>query len=660
MNAGEFVKGLGLLTPDSKIQRRLLARVLPLVIVPILVVGIILWLVINKMTRDQSNMFLKECEQDLITLSGNSALAAYNLYSDFDLMEEAGLYRAEFEAYLKKFMARRNGADEPIYDEIAFADAEGVERIKIARTPSPVTYLCVRTMPFFRLARPHGHTYQSPLQERMIYSRPIYRENSPTRFEGVLVAHIRYPLRRFRARHLTAVIIPPVAIVISIVLAAWVITAQVRRIVQPLRQLVEAAASIAKGDLSVKIDVATGDEVEQLAHSFNYMAMSLDDLIRKIVESQRKYRDLFERSKDGIFIFDMTGRVIDLNPAGLEMLGYGDKEDLPPLSQGAALYLSPADWQAFESGARTRGFVKDLELHLKRKDGAELEVLITGSVRSDLNRTITGYEGVIRDITEKKRLEKELIQSHKMAAISKLVAGVSHEINTPLAAMLSNLRVCARYHEQLSHLVTALDGNDAASQGNGYGGLAKIQPLLASVLGILEETKDAGQKAGGIIAGLKKIYHSGAVGSVLNSIDMNEELKSVLHLYRQTKERITFRCLFSPVPLIPCYNNELTQVFINIINNAIHAMNDAGEITIATSVEGDYVRAKITDQGKGIPPDVLPKIFDPFYTTKGVGEGMGIGLSIVWSIIEKHKGHIYATSEPGCGTTFTIDLPKAS
>jgi PAS domain S-box-containing protein len=647
----------------ASIQSRMLAVVLPLVIIPLVIVGVVLIFIVNGGIKEESKNFLHERENDLITLSENSSLFNYYLNLEFGLKEEAELYRSEFETSLKNFFARYNRY-EKVYKTITYVDSEGGELVKIIDGEISKSYNNAAKKVFFQGVLRSKSLYRSPIQADMIYAIPIYRDKdydgrlTDEEFRGLIVIDFNYPIKKFRARTITTTLVLITAILLSILLSVLLITALVKRLVKPVRELVKAANSIANGNLSVRIEVATRDEIAQLAVSFNYMAESLKNYIRITIESEKKYRNLFERSKDVVYIASIFGNLIDINSAGMELFGYTSKEEIWDLDITRELYLNSGDWELFRKMLYEDGFVKDFEVQLKRKDGAKLDVLITSNARKDEDGNVIGHEGIIRDVTEKKRLEQELLRSHKMAAISQLVAGVSHEINTPLGAMLSNVRTCTRYHEQIAGLLTTLAGN-----GNGiaahHGDLVlKLKVLTAKQLEILQETKDAGQKASGIIMSLKKIYHSGSSSIQINQINVNDELCSVLKLYHQYVDRIRFKQELHATSTVLCYGSELTQVFINIINNAIHAMGEQGEITIRTGEDHSMVKVEIIDTGKGIPPEVLPKIFDPFYTTKQVGEGMGIGLSIVWSIIEKHKGRIYATSVVGKGTTFTIELPK--
>ena len=248
---------------------------------------------------------------------------------------------------------------------------------------------------------------------------------------------------------------------------------------------------------------------------------------------------------------------------------------------------------------------------------------------------------LIETLRELRQTQARLVQSEKMAALGALVAGVAHEINTPLGAITSNVDVVLR-------------------------GLGKLAPSVAAprpdALRVLDEllrtTAQACQRISAIVKNLKNFARLDE--AEWKPADLREGMDSTLalveHLHRG---RITIVREYGPVPLIACHPGQLNQVFMNLLVNAIQAIADRGTIRIRIGVEGSQVRVDVEDTGSGVAPAHLARIFDPGFTTKGVGVGTGLGLPICHQIVTAHAGTISVASEPEVGSTFTVRLPRA-
>jgi len=241
-----------------------------------------------------------------------------------------------------------------------------------------------------------------------------------------------------------------------------------------------------------------------------------------------------------------------------------------------------------------------------------------------------------------KELMSQLIQSEKMAALGLLVAGVAHEINTPMGAIHSNNDIMTRAVGKVRKLMESAPDNE-------------VRRLLDILGEVCRNNEIATERIMKIVRNLKNFARLDEAER--KKVNIHEGIESTLSLLRhQLKSRIRIVKCFGDIPEIECYPNELNQVFMNILVNAAQAIKHRGEITVKTWREGDRVKIAISDTGVGIPPENLSKVFDPGFTTKGVGLGTGLGLSICYKIVQEHRGTIEAESSKQ-GTTFTISIP---
>jgi hypothetical protein len=241
---------------------------------------------------------------------------------------------------------------------------------------------------------------------------------------------------------------------------------------------------------------------------------------------------------------------------------------------------------------------------------------------------------LIEDITDRVRLEEQLQISEKMASIGVLAAGVAHEVNTPLTGISS-------YTQML------LDQADPAD------------PRTA----LLEKIEKQTFRAARIVNGLLHLSRpSAADASERTEVDLNGVIADVLslldHQFERGSIKVRKELAVGPVP-VSGYEFKLQQVFLNLFLNARDAMPRGGWLTVVTQVERDEVVAEVSDTGTGIPQEVLARIYDPFFTTKAIGQGTGLGLSIAYGIVREHEATIHCDSAAGQGTRFTLRFPVA-
>jgi signal transduction histidine kinase len=261
-------------------------------------------------------------------------------------------------------------------------------------------------------------------------------------------------------------------------------------------------------------------------------------------------------------------------------------------------------------------------------------------------KVLDQLEATNRDL---RQAQSQLVQSEKMASLGNLVAGVAHEINTPIGAISS-------MHNTLVRAVVKLK----ASLDEALPHECEEDARIKGALKIIEDATSVIESGSGRVTNIVKRLRSFARldEAELKEADLHEGIEDTLTLiHHELKHGITVHKNYGKIPSIACYPGQLNQVFLNILMNARQAISDSGDITITTRQQDAHVVIEITDTGKGIPAEQLGKVFDPGFTTKGVGVGTGLGLSICYRIIQDHKGQIKVDSVVNAGTTFTILLP---
>lgn len=296
--------------------------------------------------------------------------------------------------------------------------------------------------------------------------------------------------------------------------------------------------------------------------------------------------------------------------------------------------------------------------------------------------------GVRIDITKQKKLEAELaerlkqiqdtqahlVQSEKMSALGQMVAGIAHELNTPIGYASNNVTLIRERFSIISNLLSkALKAQDAVYSGELEKALAMMQEIRTSQNGTVAELEETMRRTERLFIGISSGFEqmTNLVRSMRNfarldeaemkKSDINEGIKSCLlmigHMLKDKDIELTTE--YTMLPPVDCFPAQLNQVFLNLIVNAIHAVEEKpnAKVHIKTSLEQNYVVVRVQDNGKGIPKHVQAKIFDPFFTTKPVGKGTGLGLSISFDIVQKHHGTLTFETEEGKGTTFTVKIP---
>jgi PAS domain S-box-containing protein len=362
---------------------------------------------------------------------------------------------------------------------------------------------------------------------------------------------------------------------------------------------------------------------------------------------------------DAFFLHDDAGRMIDVNPRACEALGYERDELLSMHVSEFEAGLTPDEmaqqWQSIQADetATLRG-------RHRRADGSSFPVEIR--LRAVATESGKQFIALARDISERESLQLQLVRSEKLASIGQLSAGVAHEINNPVGYVLSNLSTLSEYVEALMPLLTALRDLPESPpmelwrKLKDYASTPDWQHLLEDLRPLVEETTEGAERVRDIVRGLRDFARHDRPEPV--TFDVNAALKSTIRIARPAiANRAVVETQLGAISPVRGQPGQINQVFMNLIVNAAQSLDEPGSVTVKSSQHGNEVVVSVNDTGTGIPPDVRPHLFEPFYTTKPTGEGSGLGLSISRDIITEHGGTITVETELGEGSTFSVRLP---
>ena len=449
---------------------------------------------------------------------------------------------------------------------------------------------------------------------------------------------------------------------------------------RPLRQMTKTIEEITHGDLTQRTSVKNKDEVGNLAMSFNTMVDKLEKAqselkdininLERIVEdrikelqfeinvriraekellkSEKRYRTLFEGIPVGLYRTTQEGKVLDANPTLVKMLGYPDRKSLFEVNAND-IYVDPKVRNRMHTIMDRAGVVYNSEQRMRRNDGKIIWSQDTARVVLDGEGQTLYYEGSLQDITERKNAEQNLLEAKKkaelalielkeyqsimihkerLAALGELSAGIAHEINNPLS-------IVSGYVQML-----LMDDN--------------VDIRIKENANIIEQQVE---RASVIVD--KLLQFSKGAKSETKKVDVNQIVENILVLLKHQFKLFNISVMkqldlkLDPINADP---SQLQHVFHNIISNSVDAMPKGGTLTVSTLVKDGNVEVRFADTGCGIPQKNLGKLFDPFFSTKEAGTGLGLSLS--FGIVEAHKGQIVVKSSINKGATFILKLPR--
>ena len=392
-----------------------------------------------------------------------------------------------------------------------------------------------------------------------------------------------------------------------------------------------------------------------------------------LLETELRYRELFNLANDAIFTLDAaSGEILDANLQAERITGYtfeelvsmNERDLYPPDEMDRVKEFADLVEQACGCGVTG-------DLPFLTKDGNRIIMSVSCSILEAAGQKL--IHRICRDVTTMRKMEADLasytrslegkfsekhklllesqaqlLQAEKMAALGSLVAGVAHEINTPLGSINSNNDIFALTFQKVQPYLK--------SQLKPEGTNEELEGIIEIVDDAIRTNRMACERIVKIVRSLRNFARLDEAER--KKVNIHDGIESTLTLVaHELKRRINVVKEFGAVREIECYPNQLNQVFMNMLVNASQAIEGEGEIRIRTWEEDETVRIAISDNGKGIPPEFQSKVFDPGFTTKQAGLGTGLGLSICLKIIQDHGGRIELESEAGRGTTFTIVLP---
>ena len=431
-------------------------------------------------------------------------------------------------------------------------------------------------------------------------------------------------------------------------------------------------------------------EMSHIAHAINRTVADLTSNHDAIAELMHTRQTILASVADGIYGVDLDGKVMFVNPAALAMLGFREDEMLGHASHPLIHHhhqdgrpYSLRDCPICES-RRTGAVVRRRGEVFFRKNGEAFPVEYTCAPMRHLNQPVGGVV-IFHDITERQVQEQllrqtvaqlketnaqlgeaqsQLLQTEKLAGLGQLAGGIAHEINNPIGFIHSNLGTLDNYLKDLFELISGYEGLihqnlDARGQVEAayLRERADYDFLREDMTKLVIETRDGVRRVARIVADLKDFSRIDS-GEDWTDADLLHGLESTLNVvHAAIAGKADLIRDDHPLPAVHCHPGQINQVFMNLLLNAADAIETRGTITLRTRQHGDEVCVEVHDTGRGMNTQERERMFDPFFTTKPVGKGIGLGLSVSHSIVQRHGGRFDVDSEPGRGTAVRLWLP---
>jgi two-component system NtrC family sensor kinase len=448
-----------------------------------------------------------------------------------------------------------------------------------------------------------------------------------------------------------------------------------KRMVQTYVEVLRPDGELAIAEMEI-VETVWEDRLAYLA--------SLRDVTERLKAEQERDR-FFTLSHNLLCIAGFDGYFKRLNPAwentlgytyekllGNPMLEFADDRDRAATQAKLTTLIQGAEKVSFENRYRTAdgsyrwllwtasAFPEEQLIYASAHD-------ITERKQAEVREREQAAE-VSATLDKLKQTQAQLIQAEKMSSIGNLVAGVAHEINNPIGFVHSNLEYVSEYAEQLLDVLALYQKHypDPDEDIQAVIDAIDLDFVKADLKKVLSSMQIGTERVQEIVQSLRKFSRHDE--ATLKPVNLHEGIENTLLILQHRLKAshnspgIEIVKEFGSLPLVECQAGQLNQVFMNLLSNAIDALEmaaiDKPQIRICTRLADDRAIVQISDNGTGIPEKIMPYLFDPFFTTKPVGQGTGLGLSICYQImVQNHQGQIYCRSEPDCGTTFTLEIP---
>lgn len=387
---------------------------------------------------------------------------------------------------------------------------------------------------------------------------------------------------------------------------------------------------------------------------------------RSLEESAQRYRDYTEISSDWYWEQDAELRFTYFSREFEEITGVPSASALGKTRwQGLGReQLGHVDWLAHRRETEAHQPFRNFEYPSRRPDGKLVWFRVSGVPRFDDDGGFVGYYGIASDITATKLLEHDLQQSQRLAALGQLAAGIAHEINNPLGFVRSNLGTLGGYLDRLlalaEHCADGPPAGDAGQwlqQARAMADAADLDFLREDARALLDESRDGLDRVRQIVGNLREFSREGSTD--WSEEDLRRCLDSAIKLIAgKLPPGVEVRRNYAELPRLRCRPAQLNQVFLALLTNAMQAIGATpGRIAVSAGSDGDMLWVEVSDTGCGIAAEHQPRVFEPFFTTRPVGVGRGLGLSTCFGIVAEHGGRIEVHSQPGAGATFRVTLP---
>jgi PAS domain S-box-containing protein len=467
----------------------------------------------------------------------------------------------------------------------------------------------------------------------------VYRNRGAEQLLGILVVEATFD-RIYRRLLDTAAIITAGQAIKTFIVSFFILLLVHRLITRHLTAIATSLSGYDLGGSQTPLRLERHpprppDELDGLVEAFNQMYARLQVAYGDLQEREAKIRRLVESNIIGICIFDIDRRIMEANDAFLSIVGYSRDDVISGRLSFAG--LTPPEWAGADerlmAELASTGTWRPAEKDFFRKDGSRVPVLVGGATFGELR-----HQGVafVVDLTERKRAEAELVHANRVATMGQLSASIAHEVNNPIAALLTNAGTAVRW-------------------------LDREPPNLENARPLIDRIINDGKRVADIVSRIRDF--SKKAPAQKGDLEINEAILEIMRLTRvATSEHsvLVKMQLSEGLPHILGDSVQLQQVILNLIMNAVEAMSEVAEgsreLLISTSNAGpDGVLVTVSDTGPGLPQAYPERLFEAFYTTKS--NGLGMGLSICRSIVHNHGGRLWATPNEPHGAVFCMMLP---